>query len=69
MKKIGLSVLVVFVLFILWMNLTPGHFQLDCNGGISYLEKDHSCQLLPKPISQNVINSFLLAFSNIDIYK
>jgi len=69
MKKVVYLLLLAFVIFILWMNLTSGYFQWDCNGGVSYLEKDHSCQLLPKPMSQNVLNSFLIAFSNLDINK
>ena len=40
LKKIGIVLITLFAIFVLWMNVTPGHFQSSCCGKIIYQQHD-----------------------------
>jgi hypothetical protein len=67
----------IFVLFIVWMNLTPGSFRyapLDgCSCGASYstVPVDPFCEVRRKDMCDGpmFIDDFLVTLSNLDLYK
>lgn len=80
MVKLLKLVLLVMVLvcgaFVLWMNLTPGHFQREpCVGDISYIN-DRQLRLCSEYLAfhhsyppTNWLEKFELVASNLDFYK
>ncbi|OIP86520.1 hypothetical protein CO009_00855 [Candidatus Shapirobacteria bacterium CG_4_8_14_3_um_filter_35_11] len=73
MKKILLLLLTILGTFVLWMNVTPGHFQESCCGNVEYSRRVTSVGCITfcdsKPISQILINNFLVFASIFDFYK
>ncbi len=69
LKSVGILVAIIFILFIFWMNLTPGYFQRDCVG-VSYQRQGYHCSILPLPNKYNrLLNSILIFLSDFDINK
>ena len=78
-KIILLLPLFIFFIFILWMNLTPGHYQFgNCGCNANYLTEsevqslDKNCPFIgqcPPRIHEEPKNKILIFLSNFDLYK
>lgn len=72
---IFLIIILITSIFVLWMNLTPGHFQRDCcSNKVDYIKRDRfSCLLLlcvpPNPDKGINFNNLKLMFSLFDFNK
>ena len=69
LKIIFVTVIGLFILFIVWMNLTPGHYQVFC-GTVAYSNHPIYCGLYrEKPMSQIMTEKFYLFLDNFDFNK
>lgn len=67
MKRLLWVMTICIVLFVLWMNATPGHFQRDCVG-VGYHPNEYRCAILPAPRNGR-FDALLLAISAVDFNR
>ena len=73
LKKILFGTLSIFILFVLWMNVTTGHFQETCCGHVEYSTRNTSLGCITlcdsRTITEVLFNKFLITTSVFDLYK
>ena len=73
-KRLVLIVLIPFILFIILMNLTPGHFQTSqCGCDIQYVNTYDNIMCMPIACNLNlperILHGFLTSISVLDFNK
>lgn len=79
LKRLMLGLLVIFLLFVGWMNLTPGHFQGTCYCTVKYMTNEEAekerlgicrvigiCRYTESSLPKTL---FLILVSNLDFNK